>query len=39
MVLIAHYDGITEEEVRKIFKKDKERRNQDDRGDNIRNNK
>ena len=39
MVLIVHYDGITEEEIRRIFKKEEERRNQDGRRDNIRNNK
>lgn len=39
MVLIVHYDGITEEEIKGIFKKEEERRNQDDRRDNIRNNK
>ena len=31
MVLIVYYDGITEEEIKRIFKKDEERENQDDR--------
>ena len=34
MVLNVYYDGTTEEEIKEIFKKDKERRNQDDRRNN-----
>lgn len=30
MVLIVYYDGITEEEIKRIFKKEEERKNQDE---------